>query len=49
MLSPGQAAQAIMAEYDEEGIFFYQAFNEQIADYALQTKSSEATISTRCE
>jgi hypothetical protein len=35
MLSPGQAAQAIMAEYDEEGIFFYQAFNEQIADYAI--------------
>lgn len=25
-----------VAEWDEEGVFFYQAFNEEIADWALQ-------------
>lgn len=26
------------AEWDEEGVFFYQAFNDEIADYAIENQ-----------
>ena len=29
----------IQAEYDEEGVYFYQAFNDAIADWALEHQS----------
>jgi hypothetical protein len=29
------AVQTVEAEYDDEGVFFYQAFNGAIADWAL--------------
>ena len=28
--------QVIEAEYDDEGVYFYQAFNDEIADWALE-------------
>ena len=28
--------QVIEAEYDDEGVYFYQAFNDEIADWTLE-------------
>lgn len=38
---PGSGAEAeelhdVVAEYDEEGVFVYQAYNDAIADWALE-------------
>ena len=36
--------QVIEAEYDDEGVYFYQAFNDEITDWAFETPSPWGTI-----